>query len=205
MNAATYARELNTGIDFDSLLPAMIRTPKGEVEAVTWGEGPTVVALHGAMGGWDQGVLLARTVAFPHFKFIAISRPGYLGTPLSAGRSPQEQTDLCAAVLDALRMNCTAMMAISGGGPTALQFALRYPDRCKALVMISACSQRLDVPVPLRWNFMKLMARIPGFTERMRKRVQQAPAKAIERAVPQPALRNSLMRDRESTDLLLRL
>ncbi len=108
---------------------------------------------------------------------MAISRPGYLGTPLSAGRSPQEQADLCAAVLDALRIRCTAMMAISGGGPTALQFALRYPDRCKALVMISACTQRLDVPVPFRWNFMKLMARIPGFTERMRKRVQQAPAK----------------------------
>lgn len=32
-----------------------------------------------------------------------------------------------------------------------------------------------------------------------------SPCKAIERAVPQPALRDSLMRDRESTDLLLRL
>ncbi len=59
MTAATYAHELNTGIDFDSLLPVMIRTPKGKVEAVAWGEGPAVVALHGAMGGWDQGVLLA--------------------------------------------------------------------------------------------------------------------------------------------------
>ncbi|MCD4767121.1 MAG: alpha/beta hydrolase [Methanosarcinales archaeon] len=31
-----------------------------------------------------------------------------------------------------------AVVGVSRGGPSSLQFALRHPDRCSALVMISA-------------------------------------------------------------------
>lgn len=90
------AREAPT---YEEARPTIIETSRGNVEAITWGEGPAVLALHGAMGGYDQGMLLARTVVSPRYRFISVSRPGYLGTSLSAGRSPQEQADLCAEVL----------------------------------------------------------------------------------------------------------
>lgn len=51
------------------------------------------------------------------------------------------QADACAALLDVLAVPTVAVIAVSGGGASALQFALRHPDRCWGLVMISAVSQ----------------------------------------------------------------
>jgi len=113
-------------------LPVTLRTARGIVEYASAGEGPTVLALHGAMGGWDQSMLLARILPLPSFRALALSRPGYLGTPLSAGRSPEERADLYAATLDALGVERTAAIAISGGGPSAIRFALRHRDRCSS-------------------------------------------------------------------------
>jgi pimeloyl-ACP methyl ester carboxylesterase len=187
------------------LRPELIETSHGQVETAVWGEGPALLALHGAMGGYDQGIVLAQTVTYPRFHYIAVSRPGYLGTALRAGRTPQEQADLCADVLDALRIEKTAVVAISGGGPIALQFALRHPDRCRALVMISACSHRLDVPLPLQWHMMKLMARIPGVTTAMRRKIEQDPEGTAKRSIPDDAVRRRTVRDPEVGPLFLSL
>jgi pimeloyl-ACP methyl ester carboxylesterase len=183
----------------------LVKTLRGQVECAVWGEGPAVLSLHGAMGGYDQGVLLARTVAAPRFRFVAISRPGYLGTPLVLGRTPQEQADLCAEVLDELALPKVAVMAISGGGPAALQFALRHPARCNGLVMISACSGRLDVPVPFQWQIMKLLARIPGATSGMRRKLANDPEKAAMRSIPDAALRERTVNHPEAGPLMLAL
>ena len=42
--------------------PTIIKTRRGPVEYAEYGEGPAVLALHGAMGGYDQSLLLARTI-----------------------------------------------------------------------------------------------------------------------------------------------
>ncbi len=180
----------------------LVQTPHGKVECAVWGKGTAVLSLHGAMGGYDQGVLLARTIAAPRFRFAAVSRPGYLGTPLALGRTPQEQADLCADVLDELGIGKVAVMAISGGGPTALQFALRHPGRCRGLVMISACSGHLDVPVPFMWQIMKLLARIPGATNGMRKGLEKDPEEAARRSIPDAALRKRTVEDPEAGPLM---
>ena len=176
----------------------LIKTSRGVVEAATWGEGPAVLLLHGAMGGYDQGILLAQTVTYPRFHYVAISRPGYLGSALRIGRMPQEQADLCAEVLDQLGAENAAVIAISGGGPTALQFALRHAERCRGLVMISACSDRLDVPIPFRFQVMKLIARIPGATNAMRKKLEREPEKAAQRSIPDEVLRRKVFEDPET-------
>jgi pimeloyl-ACP methyl ester carboxylesterase len=79
-----------------------VARPPGLAVNVSFGEGPAVLALHGAMGGYDQGLILARTIGPPGYRFVSVSRPGYLGTPLCAGRTPEEQADLLAHLLDAL-------------------------------------------------------------------------------------------------------
>src|SRR3974390_102034 len=98
-----------------------VQTLAGGVECAVTGGGPLVLALHGAMGGYDQSLLLARCAfgSTPHH-CIAVSRPGYLGTPLALGREPEQQADLCARVLDALAIPQAAVVAISGGGQCAL-------------------------------------------------------------------------------------
>ena len=189
----------------DELQPSLIGTSRGNVETAVWGEAPAVLALHGAMGGFDQGILLAKTAVSPGYRFIAVSRPGYLGTRLDAGPTPQEQADLCAEVLDHLGIAKAVVVAISGGGPAALQFALRHPQRCTALIMISACSHRLDVPIPFQWQIMKVMARVPGLPAMMRNKIARNPEKIAQRAIPDPALRQRTMQDPETAALFLAL
>ena len=63
---------------------------------------------------------------------ITPSRAGY-------GRSAklqnfEEQADAIAQLLTGLDIKECAILGVSGGGPTAIQFALRHPDICKALL-----------------------------------------------------------------------
>jgi pimeloyl-ACP methyl ester carboxylesterase len=164
-----------------------------------------VLALHGAMGGWDQGLLLGRTAGAPGFRYLSVSRPGYLGTPLAAGKTPEEQADLYAEVLDALGIRQVGVMAVSGGGPSALQFALRHQARCWGLVMICAASARVDVGLPLAWYLMKLMARWPALVAAMRRRAERDPERAARRSIPDPALRARTLQDPEAGPLLAAL
>jgi pimeloyl-ACP methyl ester carboxylesterase len=184
----------------------ILDTPRGPLEYARTGEGPAVLLLHGAMGGYDQGLLLGRTVVgTPGYEFIAPSRPGYLGTPLALGPSPEQQADLCAALLDALAARRASVIAISGGGQCALQFAIRHPDRCAALVMISACSAPLSGRVPLRFHVLKLAARIPPLMDAMRRKAAANPEKAARRSIPDPALRARTLADADAGPLLTAL
>jgi pimeloyl-ACP methyl ester carboxylesterase len=72
------------------------------------------------------------------FHSIAPSRFGYLGTPLPDGASPATQADAYACLLDALGIEKAAILGTSAGATSAIQFALRHPDRCSALVLFSA-------------------------------------------------------------------
>jgi pimeloyl-ACP methyl ester carboxylesterase len=145
------------GMHPDGPQPASIATNHGTVEYASLGEGPAVLSLHGAAGGYDQGLILARTIGSPGFRFLAVSRPGYFGTPLAVGPTPDAQADAVAALLDALGIRTAAVMAVSGGGPCALQFSLRHPQRCWALVMASACSAPLVSRPPLSFRLLPLI------------------------------------------------
>jgi pimeloyl-ACP methyl ester carboxylesterase len=170
--------------------PTTVATSRGIAEYATCGAGPAVLLLHGAMGGWDQGMMLAAAAIGPApFQAIAVSRPGYLGTPLALGTAPAQQADVCADVLAALGVQRAAVVAISGGGQCALQFALRHPGRCRALVMISACSAPIAVRIPLRFHLLRVMARFPSLVARMRKKTVANLDTAAARSIPDPILR----------------
>ena len=119
----------------------LLTTARGTVEYQVEGEGPTILVLHGSPGGYDNGIALARSLALKGFTVLAPSRPGYRRTPLASGKTPEEQADLFAAFLDTLHIQQATVIAISGGGPAALQFALRHRERCQGLLLISALSQ----------------------------------------------------------------
>ena len=119
----------------------LINTASGSVEYSTSGSGPGVLISHGSPGGYDMGLAFADLLDTSQFTYIAPSRPGYLRTPLETGPSPEEQADMYAALLDTLGMKQVAIIGISGGGPSAIQFALRHPERCSSLVSISGVTQ----------------------------------------------------------------
>jgi pimeloyl-ACP methyl ester carboxylesterase len=113
-------------------------TPRGEIEYAITGTGTPVLRIHGTPGGYDQSIAgaLSRPESIAGFKVIAISRPGYLRTPLSSGKAVAEQADLYAALLDELKIERAIIFGVSGGGPSALQFALRHPRRTVGLVLL---------------------------------------------------------------------
>ena len=117
----------------------LANTPCGTIEYGEQGRGRPVLVLHGAGGGYDQGLLVAHALR-GDFRVIAPSRFGYLGTPIPEDGSLAAQAMAYACLLDALKIDRVAVVAGSAGGPSALQFALRYPDRVDALVLVSAIS-----------------------------------------------------------------
>jgi hypothetical protein len=89
------------------------QTALGPIEYYVMGTGPAVLVSHGCPGGYDQGLIAARLARDQRFQFIALSRPGYLRTPLCVGASPAEQADAYAALLDALHIPAAAVIGIS--------------------------------------------------------------------------------------------
>jgi pimeloyl-ACP methyl ester carboxylesterase len=70
------------------------------------------------------------------FRVIAMSRFGYLRTPLPADTSATAQADAHACLLDALGIERAAIIGASAGAPSSMQFALRHPQRITALVLL---------------------------------------------------------------------
>ena len=123
-----------------------VTTTKGMVEYAHLGEGPVVLGIHGGPGGYDQSLMLFDWLTRYGFSILAPSRPGYIGTPLSSGKTPGEQADMFAALLDTLGIEKVAVVFGSAGGASGYEFAIRYPDRVTALVAADAVVSQYLMP-----------------------------------------------------------
>jgi pimeloyl-ACP methyl ester carboxylesterase len=122
----------------------LIETPQGPVEVGEAGDGPPLLVLHGLGGGWDHGLWLARRLGLDRrHRVIAVSRPGYLRTPLGTGPTPDRQADALRGLLDELRVPRAAVLGSSAGGLSAVRFALGHPERCSGVVMLSGVAHRI--------------------------------------------------------------
>lgn len=127
----------------------VVQTPFGQLEYAEAWSGPPILVAHGILGGWDQGMLVTQLAPRGErsLHVISVSRWGYLRSPIPRNRehrSHEAQADAYASLLDQLGIDKVAMVGISGGGPSAIQFALRHPDRVWALVSIAGVTGRLD-------------------------------------------------------------
>lgn len=114
----------------------MAQTACGPIEYAEVGDCMPVLIVHGAGGGIDQGLEFGEDLAQRGLRAIAMSRFGYLRTPLPADASPAAQADAHACLLDFLHLGRAAIIGASAGAPSALQLALRHPDRVSALVLV---------------------------------------------------------------------
>ncbi|MFX8418052.1 hypothetical protein ABTL59_19245, partial [Acinetobacter baumannii] len=76
-------------------------TSVGPVEYAEKGphDGAALLSIHGAGGGWDQGLANIAGLVSNAYRVIAPSRFGYLGTPVPTDTSPARQADAHAALL----------------------------------------------------------------------------------------------------------
>ena len=122
----------------------VVETSRGPLEVGEAGEGPPLVVLHGLGGGWDHGLWLARRLGLDRrHRILAVSRPGYLRTPLATGPTPDGQADALGDLLAALRLPRAAVLGSSAGALSAVRFALRHPDRCSGVVLLSGVAHRI--------------------------------------------------------------
>jgi 2-hydroxy-6-oxonona-2,4-dienedioate hydrolase len=120
---------------------SVIETAAGPVEYAESGSGPPMLVIHGAAGGYDQGLLIGRQLLPAGYRMIAPSRFGYIHAGIPEDHSLEAQADVYAALLDALGVTePVPVVAFSAAGPSGLIFAMRHADRTSALVMISAVS-----------------------------------------------------------------
>jgi pimeloyl-ACP methyl ester carboxylesterase len=132
----SYQREIRHARERVSTGSHIVQTPCGPIEYARAGDGPPVLVVHGAGGGYDQGLALGEPLVHRGFRIIAMSRFGYLRTPLPPDASASAQADAHACLLDALEIRRAAVIGASAGAPSAMQLALRHPDRCRALVLL---------------------------------------------------------------------
>ncbi len=114
----------------------VLATRCGPIEVQQAGKGIPLLMIHGSGGGHDQGMAWARPLVHQGVRVIAMSRFGYLRTPRPADASPEAQADAHVCLLDALGITKAAVMGVSAGAPSALQTAIRHPDRVTALVLV---------------------------------------------------------------------
>lgn len=113
----------------------VVDTPCGAIEYADAGSGPPLLMIHGAGGGFDQGLEVGRPLIESGWRMIAMSRFGYLRTPLPGDASATAQADAHACLLDALELDNVAVVGASLGAPSAIQLCVRHAARCASLVL----------------------------------------------------------------------
>jgi pimeloyl-ACP methyl ester carboxylesterase len=133
-----YQKELAVARDRILEGSRVVKTAQGRIEYSIAGKGSPVLFIHGAGGGHDMGRLFAGRIGDDFFWIW----------PIPEDASFESQADAYAALLDYLQIEKAAIVGLSIGGPSALLFALRHPDRCTALVLVAAIS-KTEIKRPL--------------------------------------------------------
>jgi pimeloyl-ACP methyl ester carboxylesterase len=112
----------------------VVSTRWGVVEYAERGSGAPVLVVHGIFQNCLSGLFSVRDLS--DRRFIAPSRFGYLGSSMPLDATPAHQADALAALLDALGIDQIDVIGESAGATSALQLALRHPERLKHLAVL---------------------------------------------------------------------
>src|ERR1017187_6407686 len=106
---AIFARDLAGARDRLVGRSKTVETSFGTLEYAVMGEGAPMLVVHGAEGGFDQGIDMTGAMAGHGYQLIAPSRFGF---------------------------DKVVVVGISAGAWSSMQFAVLHPERCRALVLL---------------------------------------------------------------------
>jgi pimeloyl-ACP methyl ester carboxylesterase len=158
-----------------------IQTSFGTLEYAVMGEGEPMLIVHGAEGGFDQGIDMTSAMAGRGYRLIVPSRFGYLRSTMPGNPTTAMQADAYVQLLDHLGIDKVVVVGISAGAWSSMQFAIRHPDRCRALVLLvpanylpagttihgGAVVRAMVNSNFVAWALLKLMPIMPGGMTRM--------------------------------------
>jgi pimeloyl-ACP methyl ester carboxylesterase len=130
-----------------------IRLPAIRLHYDERGAGDPILCIHGTASSalvWEEAVealsRLGRAIAYDRRGCTRSERPApYLATSVA------EHADDAAALLERLAATPAVVIGRSYGGEVALDLALRYPERVRALVLLEGAPLRLS-PEAERWE-----------------------------------------------------
>lgn len=143
-----FTKEIRKARQWLSENSRLLNTSLGPIEYSSAGRGDPVIVLHGAGGGYDQGLLISAALVGDDFWRIAVSRFGYLRSPMPVEPSYTLQADIIVELMDKLGIEKAFIIGVSAGGPSTIQFALRHSERCRGVILVSAVSHERP---SLRW------------------------------------------------------
>lgn len=131
-----YKDELGRARDSAKRDGLIASTVAGPIEYAMRGAGISLLSIHGAGGGYDQGLANAIDLVGENFQIIAPSRFGYLCTPIPRDVSPAAQADAHAALLSELNVPKAIVLGVSAGARSAVELVIRHPNRLAALILM---------------------------------------------------------------------
>jgi pimeloyl-ACP methyl ester carboxylesterase len=131
-----YRRDMNAArVRLAAVDRHIVSTRWGAVEYAERGSGAPVLVVHGIFQHCVSGLFSVRDLLLDR-RVIAPSRFGYLGSSMPPNATPAAQADAFAALLDALDIGQVDVIGFSAGAPSALQLALRHPEKVKHLAVL---------------------------------------------------------------------
>jgi pimeloyl-ACP methyl ester carboxylesterase len=117
----------------------------------TVGAGEPVVLLHAGIADrrmWDRQL----EALAEHYRVLRFDRRGFGQSPLTDG--PYTHHEDLRGLLDGLDIERASLVGCSMGGGAAIDFALRYPERVRALVLVGSAvsGAESDEPPPQEWD-----------------------------------------------------
>jgi len=152
----------------DSIPSQIYHAKHGDIEYLLRGDGPTILISHGVTGGIDQGLRLSEGLG-SGYRFLYVSRFGYLKSSMPDNPSPELQAEVYEELLDYLGIESVFVFGNSAGGTSAIHFAINHLQKCSGLILLSS-NAPLDNPVGnppkfvfksnfLYWFVMKLFGK----------------------------------------------
>lgn len=135
-----YNKQMKEALERINSESRLLETKFGKMEYAVRGQGNPVLLIHGAGGGFDQGLWLGQICLEGDYMFVAPSKFGYLGSDSPRDYSSKLQAEQYRILLDSLGIEKVSIIGVSAGGPSSMQFANDFPERVDKLVLISAVS-----------------------------------------------------------------
>lgn len=128
------------------------------------GEGEALLLLH---GNGEDGTYFVNQLSFfsDRYRVIAVDTRGHGKSPRGTAPFTMEQfaADL-HKLMDKLEIEKAIILGFSDGANIAMKFALKYPDRVKALILnggnldTKGVKRSIQIPIEIGYRFAKLFA-----------------------------------------------
>ena len=135
----TYKKALSvSSFKTNAIKSSIFKSEEGDIEYMLEGSGPTILISHGVTGGIDQGIGLTNMYLGPGYRYLYLSRFGYLKSSFPDNPSAKLQAKAYKDLLDYLGIDSVFILGNSAGGTSAIHFAIDYPEKCKGLILVSS-------------------------------------------------------------------